>query len=260
MTAKLEVRNLTKVYFGPRGSTVALKDVSFDVRAGEFMCICGPSGCGKSTLFNIIAGLDTATGGAVSIEGRDVTTAMRGHVSYMFQKDLLVPWRTVAQNVALSLEVKGVRKRPALARAQEYVERYGFADFADAFPKSLSGGMRQRVALMRTLALESDVILMDEPFASLDYPTKLAIETELRGIVGELGKTVLFVTHDIEEAVSLGDRVMVLSGRPGSVRKIHDVDLFGRTGSVVQARGAEGFREMFNAVWSELDTTTEARL
>ncbi|HVM13589.1 MAG TPA: ABC transporter ATP-binding protein [Egibacteraceae bacterium] len=254
---KVEIDNISKDFLTSRGRVSALRDINLTVADGEFLCICGPSGSGKSTLFNIIAGLQPPTRGTIRIDGVDVTSSVLGHVSYMFQKDLLVPWRTVTENVTLGLEVRGVPSSEAEERARSYIKRYGLAGFEDTFPKDLSGGMRQRVALMRTMVLDNSVILMDEPFSALDYPTKLSIETEVRELASELDKTVLFVTHDIDEAVSMGDRVVVLSRAPGRVKAIHDVNLFQRYGSVVRARGAEEFREHFNRIWDELEVTTD---
>ena len=253
---RLELRALTKTFFTDRGPVTAVNDLTLTAAAGEFVCICGPSGCGKSTLFNLIAGIERPTSGSVWLNSRDVTGSMLGHVGYMFQKDLLVPWLTVTENVALGLKVKGRHDQQAEAHAGEYMRRYGLAGFENAYPRDLSGGMRQRVALIRTIVLGNDIILMDEPFAALDYPTKLALEDDVRAIASELDKTVLFVTHDIEEAVSMADRLVVLSKSPGTVKSVYELDLFKRTGSVVAARGAHEFRDWFNKVWGELETTT----
>lgn len=254
---KVEIDNISKDFLTSRGRVSALRNINLTVADGEFLCICGPSGSGKSTLFNIIAGLQQPSSGRIRIDGADVTNSVLGHVSYMFQKDLLVPWRTVTENVTLGLEVRGMPRSEAEECARDYIKRYGLAGFEETFPKDLSGGMRQRVALMRTMVLDNSVILMDEPFSALDYPTKLSIETEVRNLASELDKTVLFVTHDIDEAVSMGDRVVVLSRAPGRVKAVHDIQLFRRHGSVVRARGAEEFREYFNLIWDELEVTTD---
>jgi NitT/TauT family transport system ATP-binding protein len=250
---KVDIRGVSKEFFTLKGRVSALRQIDIVVREHEFVCIVGPSGSGKTTLFNIIAGLIPPTSGHIVIDGHDVTGSVLGQISYMFQKDLLVPWRTVIDNVTLGLEVHGVAKAAAVAKAREYVRNYGLAGFENAYPGSLSGGMRQRVALMRTMILDNDVILMDEPFKAIDYPTKLAIETEVRQIAAELGKTVLFVTHDIEEAVSLGDRVFVLTRAPGTVKAVHDVGLFRQHGSVPGARADERFHSYFALIWQELD-------
>lgn len=196
------------------GETLALSEASLEVGAGEFVSIVGPSGCGKSTLFNVVSGLLSPTSGRVSIDGRDITGST-GHVGYMFQKDLLVPWRTVVGNIVLGAALtRGVTDRD-LAEARELGTRYGLGGFLDHYPHALSGGMRQRVALMRTLAMHEDVLLLDEPFGALDSQTRLEMQRWLLEVWGELERTVLFVTHDVDEAVFLADRVAVMTPRPG---------------------------------------------
>ena len=196
--------------------TVALQGSSLRVDAGEFVSIVGPSGCGKSTLFNVLSGLLPPGSGRVFIDGADVTGST-GHVGYMLQKDLLVPWRTVVGNVVLGAALtRGVRGRDE-AEARELIARYGLEGFADHYPHALSGGMRQRVALMRTLAVHRDVLLLDEPFGALDSQTRLDMQRWLLQVWAELDRTVLFVTHDVDEAVFLADRVLVMSPRPGRI-------------------------------------------
>jgi len=198
------------------GETVALSETSLQVEAGEFVSLVGPSGCGKSTLFNVISGLLTPASGRVLIEGREVT-GRTGHVGYMLQKDLLVPWRTVIGNVVLGAALtRGVTERDE-AEAWDLAARYGLGDFADHYPHALSGGMRQRVALMRTLAVHRDVLLLDEPFGALDSQTRLEMQRWLLEVWSELDRTVVFVTHDVDEAVFLADRVVVMTPRPGRI-------------------------------------------
>jgi len=198
------------------GETVALSETSLQVEAGEFVSLVGPSGCGKSTLFNVISGLLTPASGRVLIEGREVT-GRTGHVGYMLQKDLLVPWRTVIGNVVLGAALtRGVTERDE-AEAWDLAARYGLGDFADHYPHALSGGMRQRVALMRTLAVHRDVLLLDEPFGALDSQTRLEMQRWLLDVWSELDRTVVFVTHDVDEAVFLADRVVVMTPRPGRI-------------------------------------------
>ena len=204
--------------------TVAVRDASLEVRDGEFVSIVGPSGCGKSTLFNVISGLLPPTNGRVLIDGRDVT-GTTGHVGYMLQKDLLVPWRTVVGNIVLGAALtRGATERDE-AEARALGERYGLAGFLDHYPHALSGGMRQRVALMRTLAVHRDVLLLDEPFGALDSQTRLSMQRWLLEVWDELDRTVLFVTHDVDEAIFVSDRVLVMSPRPGRVAAEVDVPL-----------------------------------
>lgn len=214
---KVAVENLAHWFEGPDGQlTHALARIDLAVSEGEFVCILGPSGCGKTTLFNIIAGLLHPTQGRVTSDGRDIS-GQTGVVGYQLQKDLLLPWRTVLDNVILGLEVMGVPKREARQRVLPLMERYGLKGFEHHYPGALSGGMRQRVALMRTLLYDRDVILLDEPFAALDAQTRSRMQEWLLQVWSEFRKTVLFVTHDIEEAIFLADRIFVLSHRPARV-------------------------------------------
>ena len=206
------------------GETLAIADASLEVASGEFVSIVGPSGCGKSTLFNIMSGLLPPDEGRVTIDGREVTGST-GHVGYMFQKDLLLPWRTVVGNIVLGAALtRGVSGRDE-AEACELATRYGLGGFLDHYPHALSGGMRQRVALMRTLAAHQDVLLLDEPFGALDSQTRLEMQQWLLEVWDELDRTVLFVTHDVDEAVFLADRVLVMSPRPGRIAAEIAVDI-----------------------------------
>ena len=193
-----------------------IHNINLTLRRGEFVSIVGPSGCGKSTLFNIVSGLIRPTEGRVLLDGKDVT-GDRGHVGYMLQKDLLLPWRTVVGNIVLGASLRRKVTRDDLQRATELAKRYGLGDFLDHYPHALSGGMRQRVALMRTLALQADVLLLDEPFGALDAQTRLDMQLWLLSVCRDLNATILFVTHDVDEAIFLSDRVVVLTGRPGTV-------------------------------------------
>jgi ABC-type nitrate/sulfonate/bicarbonate transport system ATPase subunit len=198
------------------GDTLAIDHLSLTIGRSEFVSIVGPSGCGKSTLFNAISGLVRPTSGRVLLDGRDVT-GETGHVGYMLQKDLLIPWRTVIGNIVLGAALtRGVSTRDR-GEAAILATRYGLGGFLDHYPHALSGGMRQRVALMRTLALHADVLLLDEPFGALDAQTRLDMQLWLLSIYQDLNVTVLFVTHDVDEAIFLSDRVLVMSGRPGRI-------------------------------------------
>jgi ABC-type nitrate/sulfonate/bicarbonate transport system ATPase subunit len=214
--AKLVVDDVSMTFKTPGGVFEALAPVSLSIPQGRFVSLIGPSGCGKSTIFNVIAGLLEPTGGRVVIDGSDATGTI-GRVGYMLQKDLLLPWRSVLDNVILGMEIQGVPLREARARALPLLQRYGLAGFEHLYPNSLSGGMRQRAALLRTLLFDTDVILLDEPFGALDAQTKLHMQEWLMQLWSDFGKTVLFVTHDVEEAIYLSDEVHVMATRPGRV-------------------------------------------
>ena len=213
------------------GDTLALSEVSLQVKAGEFVSIVGPSGCGKSTLFNVISGLLQPTSGRVSLDGRAIT-GETGHVGYMLQKDLLVPWRTVVGNIVLGAALTRGATSHEEAEARALAARYGLGEFSDHYPHGLSGGMRQRVALMRTLAVHRDVLLLDEPFGALDSQTRLEMQRWLLEVWSELDRTVLFVSHDVDEAIFLADRVVVMTPRPGRIEAEIPV-------TIVRPRGLE---------------------
>lgn len=217
---KLEAKHIQKSF----ENTPVLQDVSIQLDAGEFVSILGLSGSGKSTLFNIIAGLLKPDGGQVFLDGQDVT-GRTGLVSYMYQKDLLMPWRTVLDNVALPLELKGEKKREAREKAAQYFPLFGLSGFEKKYPFQLSGGMRQRAALMRTYLFQSDVMLLDEPFGGLDAITREKMHFWLMEVLSRLGASVLFITHDIGEAVFLSDRLYLLGERPAVVRSEVSVEL-----------------------------------
>ncbi|MEN6341268.1 MAG: ABC transporter ATP-binding protein [Methanospirillum sp.] len=220
---KLEVDHVSK-RFGTdmADGTEALRDISLVVDEGEFICILGPSGCGKTTLLRIIAGLETPSEGEVRVDGVPVT-GPTPRLGMIFQDYSLYPWRRVIDNIAFGLELAGVEKAERLATAREYLDLVGLDGFADSFPYELSGGMRQRVAVARALATDPAVVLMDEPFGALDAQTRNAMQRELLEIWAKTRKTVIFVTHSVDEAVFLADRIVVLSARPGRVREIVDV-------------------------------------
>jgi ABC-type nitrate/sulfonate/bicarbonate transport system ATPase subunit len=215
-TPKLRIDNVSMTFRTGAAEIEALAPVTLSISPGRFVSLIGPSGCGKSTIFNIIAGLLQPTGGRVLIDGLDATGTI-GRVGYMLQKDLLLPWRTVLDNVVLGMEIQGVPLRAARSRALPLLQRYGLAGFEYLYPGSLSGGMRQRAALLRTLLFDADVILLDEPFGALDAQTKLKLQEWLMRLWSDFGKTVVFVTHDIEEAIYLSDEVNVMASRPGRI-------------------------------------------
>jgi ABC-type nitrate/sulfonate/bicarbonate transport system ATPase subunit len=214
--AKLQLDQVSMTFRTPSGAFQALAPVTLSIAPGRFVSLIGPSGCGKSTIFNIVAGLLQPSGGRVLIDGADSTGTI-GRVGYMLQKDLLLPWRNVLDNVILGMEIQGVPLGEARERALPLLRRYGLSGFEYAYPNALSGGMRQRAALLRTLLFDTDVILLDEPFGALDAQTKLHMQEWLLGLWADFGKTVVFVTHDIEEAIYLSDEVHVMATRPGRI-------------------------------------------
>jgi NitT/TauT family transport system ATP-binding protein len=252
--ALLSVRNVKKSFPGKGGEVRVLDDLSFDINARDFVSIIGPSGCGKTTIFNIIAGLIEADSGTMHYHGEE-TESLRGRVGYMMQKDLLFPWRTLLGNVLLGLETRGVARSEAEDKAREYLKNFGLAGFENAYPKTLSGGMRQRVALIRTLIMDPDILLLDEPFSALDYQTRLYLEGVLKDAVETYHKTVILVTHDIDEAVALSKRVVVLSGRPARVKTVHEIEI--AAASPIAARSDNRFSGYFHTLCAELDIQTE---
>jgi NitT/TauT family transport system ATP-binding protein len=213
---KLRLDDVSMTFATPAGLFEALAQVSLVVPTGRFVSLIGPSGCGKSTIFNIVAGLQEPTTGRVMIDGADATGTI-GRVGYMLQKDLLLPWRTVLDNVILGMEIQGKPLREARGRALPLLRKYGLSGFEYLYPNSLSGGMRQRAALLRTLLFDTDVILLDEPFGALDAQTKTHMQEWLMALWSDFRKTVVFVTHDIEEAIFLSDEIHVMGTRPGRI-------------------------------------------
>jgi len=225
MASKLSIRGVSKTFRRRRHEPIhALDGIDIEVASRQFVSIVGPSGCGKSTLFNIIAGIETPTAGSVSIDGNNVT-GRTGYVSYMFQKDLLLPWRTVLDNVVLGQELLRVGRDRARATAIPLIDRYGLKGFAGHFPSALSGGMRQRAALLSTLLFDRDILLLDEPFGALDALTRGAMQELLLKIFDEVNRTIVFITHDVEEAVYLSDVIYVLTPRPSRVQLQRTVPL-----------------------------------
>jgi NitT/TauT family transport system ATP-binding protein len=229
----------------------AVSRASFEVFHQEFVAIVGPSGCGKSTILNMIGGLVPPTGGVIEIDGVAITGAAPAHVGYVFQKDTVFPWRTVARNIALGLEYRGVTGSERERRVREAVLLAGLDGFEDAFPATLSGGMRQRVALMRTLIVEPEILLMDEPFGALDTHTKITLHDELLRLWEGRHQTVVFVTHDLSEAITLADRIVVMTRRPGRVKVIHTVEL-PRPRDVIKLRETAEYAEEYGRVWHVL--------
>jgi len=213
---KLRIEQVSMTFKTPTGAYRALEPITLTIPEGRFVSLIGPSGCGKSTIFNIVAGLIEPTSGKVLIDGLDATGTI-GRVGYMLQKDLLLPWRTVLDNVVLGMEIQGVPLTEARQRALPLLQRYGLSGFEHLYPRALSGGMRQRAALLRTLLFDTDIILLDEPFGALDAQTKLKMQEWLLQLWSDFRKTVVFVTHDVEEAIYLSDEVVVMGTRPGRI-------------------------------------------
>jgi NitT/TauT family transport system ATP-binding protein len=247
---QLGLRGIRKSFPSAAGQVEVLAGLTFDIQDQDFVSLIGPSGCGKTTIFNIIAGLTAPDDGEMFVKGR-IITSMRGRVGYMMQKDLLFPWRTVLGNVMLGLEMKNVPKKQALEIAREHIVTFGLAGFEGSYPDTLSGGMRQRVALIRTLVQDPDMLLLDEPFSALDYQTRIRLEAVLVDAVTRLKKTVVLITHDIDEAVALSKRVVVLSRRPAVVKGIHDIDIAEH--SPVASRSDPRFSQYFRMLCNELD-------
>ncbi len=249
----VEIKNVSKIYHTLEGETQALLDLSFHVDRGEIVVIVGPSGCGKSTILSIIAGLIKPSSGEVIINGNKIDGANK-HIGYMFQSDHLFPWRTIMENVMIGLEIQNKVNDESIKRVSSLLNTYGLGDFKDHYPNQLSGGMRQRVALIRTLAIEPELLLLDEPFSALDYQNRLVVSDDITRILHSEGKTAIMVTHDISEAISMADKVVVLSNRPASIKSIHSIELTCDGGKTpIKCREAPEFRHYFNKIWKELD-------
>ncbi len=255
----VELIDLGMKYVNRLGEMVALAGVDFRVEPEEFVSILGPSGCGKSTILSLIAGMLFPTSGRVLIEGEEVTGTST-KVGYMLQHDHLMEWRNIKSNAWLGLEVRGLANSKRKKEAEALLIRYGLGDFLNSYPSELSGGMRQRAALVRTLALEPQLLLLDEPFSALDYQSRLNLEEEVARILKEVKKTVILVTHDIAEAIAMSDRILVISPRPGMVKAEYRIELSGKNGSPFAARQAPEFREYFKAIWSDLEVKNEIAL
>jgi NitT/TauT family transport system ATP-binding protein len=255
---KIRFENVGKT-FSARGRTVtALQDIDLDVRDGEFLVIVGPSGCGKSTLLDLHGGLSEISSGRILVDGKPVTGPGldRGIV---FQQYALLPWRTAQGNVEFGLEAKGAGRRERVAKAREYLDLVGLSGFHDRYPHELSGGMKQRVAIARSLAYDPEVLLMDEPFAALDAQTRDGLQDELLRIWEKTGKTIVFITHGIEEAVYLGRRVAVLTSRPGRIKQVVDVPIDARS-ATEDLRSDPEFAHYRHEIWSLLrDEVDRAR-
>ena len=240
----LKVENINKTYQAKNGEIIALKNVSFDVKEGEFVSIIGPSGCGKSTLLSIIAKLEKETSGDIYINQK---------TGYMLQKDNLLEWRTIIRNTFLGLEIQKDKTKENKEYAISLLKKYGLYEFKDKYPNQLSGGMRQRAALIRTLAIKPKILLLDEAFSALDYQTRLMVTNDIYKILKEEKITVIIVTHDISEAISMSDRIVVLTHRPATVKNIYDIDFEIESRTPLNCRESPKFSKYFNMLWKELE-------
>ncbi len=246
----LQFDGVRLTYHTKEGETLAVKDLSFSVRGGEFMAVIGPSGCGKTTVLSLAAGLLAPSEGKIAVRGRPAAESA-AKFGYMLQKDELFPWRTIEKNILLPLEIARKNTAQKRAAALALAKKYGLGDFLSYYPDQLSGGMRQRAALIRTLAADPEILLLDEPFSALDYQTRLSVCNDVYGIIRGEKKTALLVTHDISEAISLADRILVLSRRPATALAVHEIGF----GSLAPLKRREDphFPVWFEKLWKELN-------
>lgn len=243
----LECKNICFSYHNLNGETKALTNISFQVDKGEFLAIVGPSGCGKSTLLSIIAGLLKPESGEILLNEKE-----QGHIGYMLQQDHLLEWRTIWKNILLGPEITKTLTREKEALAAKLLSDYGLSKFKDKKPGELSGGMKQRAALIRTMVMEPGLLLLDEPFSALDYQTRLSVSADIGKIIRASGITAILITHDLSEAISLADRVLVLSKRPARIKNDIPVHLTLKDSSPLAARNAPEFQDLFNLLWKDI--------
>lgn len=246
MKTLLSIKNLKKIYHDLDGEVCAIGDVSIDVYDKELISIVGPSGCGKTSLLSILSNLEEKSDGIISFNKDNVK------LGYMLQKDALFPWKTVLDNCLIGLEITHTLNDETKERVIKLLNTYGLGEFINKYPDSLSGGMKQRVALIRTLATDPDILLLDEPFSALDYVTRLALSDDLYKIIKNEGKTAILVTHDLAEAISLSDRVVVLTKRPSTVKKIYDIQLTNQS-TPINNRKCKEFNTYYDEIWRDLD-------
>ncbi|MGO4527834.1 ABC transporter ATP-binding protein [Paenibacillus sp. 2TAF8] len=247
----IRLENISQVYVSEREASLVIEDLSLEINQGEFVSLVGPSGCGKTTLLSIIAGLLKPTRGEVEVEGKPVQ-GPSARMGYMLQQDYLFPWRTILDNALIGLELTGNLDAQSRERTRELLVSMGLGGTEEQYPSELSGGMRQRVALVRTLATDPAILLLDEPFSALDYQTKLQLEDLVSDTLKEYGKTSVLVTHDLSEAIAVSDRVIVLDRNPGRIRREFDIPEHIRQAQPFHAREQAGFNELFQSLWNEL--------
>lgn len=248
----LEALGISKAYPTDHGLNPVLRDLTFHADTNEIVSFVGPSGCGKSTLFNIITGLLAPDEGNILVGDKETTGSTSEKIGYVLQKDLLFPWRTVIENVILGLEIRGVDKKQARDKARDLLRVYRMEGYEDKYPSQISGGMKQRVALMRTMITDPEIILMDESYKALDYPLKIALEGELLSVIKRERKTVIFITHDIEEAVTLSDRVYVMKAHPGEIIDEIRVDLGTDSPIIPDRRVSPRFNDYYELIWRKI--------
>ena len=254
----LKLENLSKKYQAKNGETNAVNNVSFGINEGEFVSIIGPSGCGKSTILSMIAGLEEKTSGKIYIEGKEVIGTCN-EVGYMLQKDSLLEWRTIYDNVMIGLEIRHIKTKENEEYTKQLLKKYHLDEFKDKYPGQLSGGMRQRVALIRTLAVKPKLLLLDEAFSALDYQTRLMVTKDVYEILKKEHKTALIVTHDISEAIAMSDRIIVLSNRPAYVKRIEKIDFGIPNRDPLNCRESPKFSKYFDLLWKELEIKDEQK-
>lgn len=247
----LRVQDIEETYQAENGEIIALKNITFSMKKGEFVSIVGPSGCGKSTLLSIISGLLKPTSGEIFVNGEKIV-GVSPHIGYMLQRDNLLDWRTIYKNVLFGLEIRNMKSTENMERAAQLLKTYGLYEFKDKYPSQLSGGMRQRVALIRTLAINPDILLLDEAFSALDYQTRLTVTDDVYRILKRENVTTVMVTHDIPESISMGDRVMILSPRPGEIKEMLTIDFEDENRTPLSCRNSPKFRNYFDHIWKEL--------
>ena len=244
MKEVLKVKNISKKYQAENGEVEALKDITFSIKEGEFVSLIGPSGCGKSTVLSIIAGLEEKNSGQIEIDGQ---------IGYMLQKDSLLEWLTIYKNVMFGLEIGNIKTTENVQYVENLLKKYHLYEFKDKYPNQLSGGMRQRAALIRTLAIKPKILLLDEAFSALDYQTRIMVTKDIYDILKNEHITALIVTHDISEAISMSDRVIILSNRPAVVKEVHEIDFGMENRTPLNCRESPKFSKYFDTIWKGLD-------
>lgn len=254
----VKIKDLNLIYQSLKSETLALKDINLSIKREEFVSIVGPSGCGKTTILSIVTGLLKPTTGEVLVDGK-VPNPKDDISGYMFQRDNLLPWRTIEKNIYFGLEIKGVASKERKEYALSLAEKYGIKDFLKKHPSELSGGMRQRVALIRTLALKPELLLLDEPFSALDFQTRLELCDHIFEIIKKEKKTAILVTHDLTEAISMSDKIIVLSARPGKIKAVHETHFPPEMTPFVR-RNTEEAKQLFDIIWQEIQNEKQTTI